>query len=470
MKDGLIFENDELVYYKDDHLHHAGVIKVDGDIYYIGSKGRAVKGVHIVHRDMSNGILKRGTYTFGEDYKLVEGSYIAPKEDKHRKHKSHHSRHTRRHHRSHKEFHFSWKKAWIPCACIVLALGIGVSVFLLENKPHPQRDDITGSAGTSQSKLPTPNEEVLLCTLTAKREYDGQISLADAVYSGDPYRPFKFEYNLLSQDAVLFVAEDADLTAPRVFDLPRSTNYILIDNLKTDTTYYYKLVTDSKEYEGSFRTAASTRFLSIPGLVNVRDIGGYVTQDGKTVKQGLLIRGVELDGLENAKYFVPEDQLDAVNRTFGFAYDFDLRSPTIYAGTYSSRLGIPHNFYNSPTYGEIFNRTKRDSLQKIFTDLANPQNYPLYMHCTWGADRTGTIVFLLQGILNVSEEDMLREYYMTGYVNPNFLENDGMDTVIQGLQSYAGDTLQEKIVTFLTTDIGITQEQIDSIREIYLTE
>ena len=356
--------------------------------------------------------------------------------------------------------------AALLCATIISM----VSLFFAEYKYHIFSGVEEQKATAPAISLPKFDADVLLCSPTAKSEYDGLISLHAAIQSGNPYQPFVFQYQLAGTDGVLILSEDATFAKSQSFALPWNQNSITIDNLKTDTQYYYKAVVDGQEYPGSFHTAQSTRFVSIPGLVNTRDIGGYTTLDGKHVKQGLLICGVELDGLVNASYFIPNEDLESVKQTFGFVYEMDLRAPSVYTGTYSSRLGIPHKFYNAPMYGAIFDSTFKDSLHQIFSDLADPQKYPMYMHCTWGTDRTGIVVFLLQGILNLSEKDMLREYELTGYANPEIVGNGNMNVIISGLEPYTGGTLQEKIVTYLTTVIGITDEEIASIRNIFLEE
>jgi hypothetical protein len=318
--------------------------------------------------------------------------------------------------------------------------------------------------------LPQFEQAVLLCSKEAKQVYDGELKIENAVATGSPYRPFVFEYRLEKASGTLRLSEDSSFADAREYNLDKEKTSISIDNLKTGTTYYYQVEVSGKQYSGTFQTAASNRFISIPGTENLRDIGGYQTLDGKTVKQGLLIRGCELDGIQNEDYFVAAQDIAGVQETFGFVYDLDLRSPNIFEGDYQSRLGaeVGHKFYDAPSYAQIFRPEYTDSLKNIFTDLADPDKYPMYMHCTWGRDRTGTVVLLLQGLLNVSEEDLMQEYRLTGYVTPAVATNNKMATVIMQLAAYEGDTLQEQIVNYLTTTVGVTQEEIESIRSIFL--
>ena len=467
MKNGLYEKDGRLVYYKDGVPKHAGVVKIDGAIYYISSRGRAVKGQHVVHQDMANDILKRGTYTFGEDYKLVEGSYIAPK--KHRKFRK--LRNKIKALLKPKKKSNSPRKADLKYLRVLIPIGLLAALLLIEplfSSINVKKSDQVLGSPQVQVELPAFEEDVLLCSKAAHMEYNGELTMKEAVETGNPYRPFLFEYQLEHTTGELHLKEQDNWHEPRTYVLSDSSTYVEIDNLKTDTTYYYEVIAGDETYTGSFHTAPGTRYVEIPGLVNTRDIGGYTTLDGKKVKQELLIRGVELDGMVNAPFFIPESELQNVQDTFDFAYDMDLRSPGIYNGPYTSRLNVPHAFYDAPMYGNIFTDTFRASLRNIFRDLADPEKYPMYLHCTWGRDRTGTIVFLLQGILNMSEEDMVREYHLSGYADKSIADNTHMQVIMSGLEPYEGDTLNEKIVSFLTGYIGVTEAEIESIRNIFL--
>lgn len=485
LKNGLLYENGELIYYKDDAPTYAGIIKVDEDIYFIGVQGKALKGQQIVHGVMTNGIIRRGTYTFGEDYKLIPDSYIAVKVRKREKP-------TKQEKNKHQVSIWQILKSIEHKGRIIAALCMFVLIVLLfvvagryrrfvpqrlpsvtttERETSKETENGTeeyATTGTVRITLPQYTEDVLLCTKEAKMEYDGEITVKTAINAGDPYRPFVFEYSFTNCSGTLLLGEREDLSDATQYALPESQTSITIHNLKVDTDYYYKVLVDGQEYLGNFHTALSTRYFYIPGVENTRDIGGATTLDGKRVKQGLLIRGAELDGLSTAVNIIPDDKLEEVQREYDFVYDMDLRRSEIYIGKFTSRLGVPQSFYYGPQHGEIFHKNFSAALKRIFSDLANPENYPMYLHCTWGQGRTGTVVFLLQGVLNMSEEDMVQEYRRSAYWESKMATSEDMRVITTGLEAYAGDTLQEKIVTFLITEIGVTEEEIASIRSIFL--
>ena len=330
-------------------------------------------------------------------------------------------------------------------------------------------EKIEGEKPFARITFPKFEEEVWLCSDLGKPGYAETAGWKAVSGIGSPYRAFCFPYQLQNTTAVLYISEDEALVQAQKYSLEQHAPCIYIHNLKVNTTYYYKVVlAQGEEYTGHFRTANSNRFVYIPGLINTRDIGGYVNLDGKTVKQGLLIRGVELDGLVVEIYFIPEEELEYVKNCFGFVYDMDLRSATVCEGDYSSRFCIAHAFYDAPQYEQIFSEAYRESLRRIFSDLADPEKYPMYLHCTWGMDRTGTIIYLLQGVLNLSQEDMVREYMLSSYTAGHLLEINHIDAINSGMMDYEGDTLQEKIVTYLTSVVGVTEEEIASIRHIFL--
>ena len=68
IKNGLINENGDLYFYVDGAKTAAGLIKVDGNYYYIASNLKAVKNAkHYVFADRANGLKSAGWYWFNED-------------------------------------------------------------------------------------------------------------------------------------------------------------------------------------------------------------------------------------------------------------------------------------------------------------------------------------------------------------------------------------------------------------------
>ncbi len=70
-KNGIVSENGSLYYYVDGVLNYAGLIDIDGDYYYVKTSGEVIHG-RSYWISKTNGLVKEGSYTFGEDGKMVK--------------------------------------------------------------------------------------------------------------------------------------------------------------------------------------------------------------------------------------------------------------------------------------------------------------------------------------------------------------------------------------------------------------
>jgi len=253
-----------------------------------------------------------------------------------------------------------------------------------------------------------------------------------------------------------------------------------IYNLLLDTTYYYRVSVqlengDVHTKSSSFKTAGWPRFISLEGACNVRDIGGWRTENGKTIPQGLLYRGSEIDGgrnAENADFCLTDKGIEQL-RALGIKTDFDLRSEKDKVSEYSV-LGkdVSRTFYNAPQYNEYLRAENKETVRKIFSDIAKPESYPIYLHCTHGVDRAGSTVLILESLLGVSKENVIRDYELSafyyGYKQVNRTHNNsGILALIEGIEEYEGETFADKTAAFLKS-VGVTEAEISSIRDILL--
>ena len=186
------------------------------------------------------------------------------------------------------------------------------------------------------------------------------------------------------------------------------------------TTYYYKVVGENKETKiDSFKVYDNgVRPITVGGAANVRDLGGWKA-DGGIIAYNLLYRGGKINDGQNCA--LDENGLDVMKNTLGIKTEIDLRFANIDdGGQTESVLGKDVKYVKAPFhaynyilpefshYGEndrSYLEISASSLKTIFDVLADEKNYPIYFHCNAGADRTGTLAFLIESVLGVSESD-----------------------------------------------------------------
>ena len=216
------------------------------------------------------------------------------------------------------------------------------------------------------------------------------------------------------------------------------------------------------------------RWIGAPGLRNVRDIGGWTG-----LRAGRVYRGSALMWAEqsNVAYAVesPVTRDVLVNR-LGIRSELDLRGEKERKVTKDGvpRHGLPE-FGIRPVcvplgnYMDAFKGT--NAYRRAMRAFADPANFPIYVHCAGGADRTGTVIFLLEALCGVPEWQMDIDYEITSMAGV-FGRRDRTDTGTLCYKTfkdalktrYAGTTVNEKVEDYCRRTLGLTDDEIRSIR------
>lgn len=256
-------------------------------------------------------------------------------------------------------------------------------------------------------------------------------------------------------------------------------------NLLKGTKYYVRVTAllekgKTAAAESTFTTSAlGPRVMKIEGVYNARDLGGYTAENGKTTLQGMVYRGGALSPSRDYQTIYITDAGKAfMSETMKIRLEMDLRSQgenlNVPAGA-SVIPGAKMEYFHVDGYLSAFSDDFKDNFRNVFSALAVRDNYPVYMHCTGGADRTGTVAFLFNALLGIPEEDLIHDYEFTSfsfYGERNSKTGYYADYFIPfraQLETFPGETLSEKTENYLLS-IGVTEQEIQNIRAIMFGE
>lgn len=283
--------------------------------------------------------------------------------------------------------------------------------------------------------------------------------------------PVRFSFTDQAEDAhdegyLLLVSRYEDMRDP-VFAIA-CDGKAEICNLMAGVTYYFCVQKDGVRSPVSyFHTALDLpRCVRIDGISNARDFGGYYVKGGR-IRQGLLYRGSELE-----RHCHPTETGMNDIRALGLRTDLDLRGEARDSVIYPTSLLLGMDYILLPTvpYAALFDKKYKKNTRRFFALLAKGSAYPIYFHCWGGADRTGSLAFLLGAFLGMKKEELIYEYEFTSLScwgtrsrnHPPFMD------FVAAFEAFPGEDYAEKADFFLGEALKLTQKQRNAIKDIFI--
>ena len=207
----------------------------------------------------------------------------------------------------------------------------------------------------------------------------------------------------------------------------------LIRNPDRGVRHYFYLETESGE-----GVVLAERRLSLQGVPNFRDLGGYATAEGRRLRWGRLYRSSKLSALteHDAGYVrrlgltlicdfrqVIEQELEPTR--LGSEAMPLLASLPVMPGSSQSFIENLHNgiiaVKDASGFMEEMNRDLVASQMPQYAEMFRlllSGDHPVLIHCASGKDRTGFGAALILDVLGVDEEAIVNDYLLTNQYLP----------------------------------------------------
>lgn len=276
------------------------------------------------------------------------------------------------------------------------------------------------------------------------------------------------------------------------------------------------------QLENTIDTTVFPQSIGLTGIVNARELGGYISEDGRKVKRGVLLRTGALSGMTEAdrtclmeQYHLtdvidfrtsyectaaPDPVMDPVayhpirildeqgSQTAGMAAaatgeGFPLEKLVEYI---KSGKVHPEDMYVDIVQSAV----SKEGYRKFFECLLEHKEGALLWHCSAGKDRTGLGAAFLLTILGVNRQTVLEDYSLTNVYFQDILKKMEIQLADFGLteaemevmRAVAGgvnpaylekalDTIEEQygsLEWYLEKELGITEEKRLKLQEMYL--
>ena len=169
-------------------------------------------------------------------------------------------------------------------------------------------------------------------------------------------------------------------------------------------------------------------------------------------------------------------RISAENRSiwlgsFGIRTDIDLRTEGECWGMDASPLGEGVNWVrvSSAAYQGLADDWGKAAFARVFRHFLDPASYPIDFHCIAGADRTGSLAFVLGALLGVEEEELWKDWECTAFWNPDmdFVHERRFAKLLAVFGAFPGETLRHRVEAWVRS-CGFSDSDISAFRSVLL--